>query len=293
MSIQTFEKVEKTIVVKTIRKPSPITPHRPLTRIQSRMVRRSSAVAKSAANKVANGRVQKPKHVAKKNVNKKTPITPISSPSDSTLPSGSPEQVESTKESLGTTIVYERYEKAYVLSGHPADRDPSEVPLIAQNAEGERKTLWAKLDTGASMNVMEENVIRRLGRESEIESLRPMSDIEVRDICGKDVKLDRKIKLSVWAGHNNIAFKDVEFWVPRNNKDVNTDEDGVPDVLLGLPEILRQHMVTIDPEFAKDADPELEVIVKRSEDELTLHKVMPVCLGIKFPPPSKSRGRRG
>src|SRR5262249_19208797 len=61
------------------------------------------------------------------------------------------------------------YESVKILKGHPSLRDPIELPIIAKHADtGERKTLWAKMDTGSDANIIVEKVVERLGLQSKI-----------------------------------------------------------------------------------------------------------------------------
>ncbi|KAE9970925.1 hypothetical protein BLS_004685 [Venturia inaequalis] len=151
--------------------------------------------------------------------------------------------------------------------GHPRHRDPTELPLVIRNSAGERKTLWAKMDTGAGLNVTTEKLIAKLGLTHRIQELSSTSgSVKVGEIGGKEIEIDRKITLSFTAGRKSISCKDVEFWIPRQ-ENIDTDEDGVPDVLLGLPELLRFHMITVDPDFCNEPEEGLEVLAKKGGEE--------------------------
>lgn len=151
--------------------------------------------------------------------------------------------------------------------GHARHRDPTELPLIIKNSTGERKTLWAKMDTGAGLNVTTEKLIAKLGLTHLIQDLSSSSgSVKVGEIGGKEIEIDRKISLSFKAGRKSILCKDVEFWIPRQ-ENIDTDEDGVPDVLLGLPELLRYHMITVDPDFCNEPEEGLEVLARKGGEE--------------------------
>lgn len=171
------------------------------------------------------------------------------------------------------------YESVMILKGHPSRRDPSELPIITEHADsGERKILWAKMDTGADVNVITAKVVGRLGLQSKITS----SNFELQEIGGNDVQINRKVVLSFWAGRKNVYCQDVEFLIPVESKD--TDIDGLPDVVLGLPELRKRHMIMIDPDFCNDPEEGLEVIAKRACEEVQGESPKVILLGKKYPP---------
>jgi hypothetical protein len=170
------------------------------------------------------------------------------------------------------------YESVKILKGHPSLRDPSELPIIAKHAvSGERKILWAKMDTGADVNVIAAKVVERLGLQSKITT----SNLDLREIGGNDVQIDRKVTLSFWAGRKNAYCQDVEFVIPVEAED--TDTDGLPDVLLGFPELRKRHMIMIDPDFCNDPEEGLEVIAKRACEEIEGEAPPSIFLGTKYP----------
>jgi len=171
------------------------------------------------------------------------------------------------------------HEMVKIRKGDAHLRDPTELPIIATASSGERKTLWAKMDTGADLNIITDKLIARLGLTNDIEPVNTGDGYEIREIGGNEIAIDRKITLSFTAGRKNIICKDVEFWIPRQ-EGVDTDNDGVTDVLLGLPELLKHHMVTVDPDFCNEPEEGLEVLSKRAREEAD--KPM-ICLGTKYP----------
>ena len=170
------------------------------------------------------------------------------------------------------------YETIKVRKGHPSLRDPSELPIIVEHGySGQRKVLWAKMDTGADVNVMAAKVVERLGLSSKITK----SHIGLGEIGGNGVDLDQKISISFWAGRKNLFCEEVDFFVPKEQRD--TDADGIPDVLLGLPELRKHHMITVDPDFANEPEEGLEVLAKRAEDEGNGERQPAIFLGKKYP----------
>jgi hypothetical protein len=171
------------------------------------------------------------------------------------------------------------YEAVGILKGDPHVRDLTELPLIAKNSTGEPKILWAKMDTGADINVTTEKLVAKLGFTHLIQPVAPTSDtLEIREIGGKSIVIDRKVTLSFTAGRNNILCKDIDFWIPRQDND--TDEDGIPDVLLGLPALNKFHMIMVDPDFCNEPKEGLEVLAKKAKDEAEKPVIL---LGSKYP----------
>lgn len=159
------------------------------------------------------------------------------------------------------------YEPVGMKKGNPESRNPTEMPLLIQNSCGEKKVLWAKMDTGADMNIIAEKLLAKLGFSHLIQAVSASSAaVEAIDIGGKFIDIDRKINLTFTAGRKNISCKDVEFRIPRQDV-LDTDEDGLPDVLLGLPELLRYHMITVDPDFCNEPEEGVEVLAKKAGEE--------------------------
>ena len=169
------------------------------------------------------------------------------------------------------------YETIKVRKGHPSLRDPSELPIVTKDHLGERKVLWAKMDTGADVNVMAEKAVSRLGLTHLIEPC----ETALREIGGNGVDINRKIVLDFWAGRKNALCERVEFHIPSQTQD--TDHDGVPDVLLGFPELRKHHMIMVDPDFCNEPEDGLEVLAKRARDEVIDGEVKGIYLGVKYP----------
>jgi hypothetical protein len=170
------------------------------------------------------------------------------------------------------------YEPVKVLKGCPKVRDPTELPVITENHGGERKILWCKMDTGADVNIVSFKVIERLGFTNLIEGC----ESSLREIGGNGIHINRKIVLSFWAGRKNHHCKNVVFFIPSEEQD--TDHDGVADVLLGMPELRKHHMVMVDPDFCNDPEDGLEVLAKRACEEVPdAEEVKGIFLGTKYP----------
>jgi hypothetical protein len=170
------------------------------------------------------------------------------------------------------------YETIKVLKGHPSRRDLSELPIIAEHYKTrERKVLWAKMDTGADVNVIAAKTVQRLGLSSKITD----SHIDLGEIGGNKVEIDRKVAISFWAGRKHHFCEKVEFFIPKEVQD--TDTDGLPDVVLGLHELKKRHMIMIDPDFANEPEEGLEVIARRAAEEVEGDLPPAIFLGKKYP----------
>jgi hypothetical protein len=206
-----------------------------------------------------------------------SPATPLTETSTSSRPSKKRKQLhEHEDEHSDSDSDYEYFK---ILKG-PSLRDPTEIPIITTNTAGERKLLWAKMDTGADVNIIAEKIVQRLGKSGDIQASTE-DGFNVKEIGGNKIVVDRKIILSFWAGKKNRECQDVEFWIPSQEND--TDTDGVHDVLLGWKELSRHHMVMIDPEFLNEAEEGLEVLAKRAEEECPERPTKAICLGVKSP----------
>jgi hypothetical protein len=189
-------------------------------------------------------------------------VAPSTPPTDFTSISAS------TKKRKGECLdIDSDYESVMIRKGDPNVRNPTELPLVVTNSTGERKILWAKMDTGADMNVTTEKLIAKLGFTDLVQYVPPTSGaLKVAEIGGKSIDIDRKISFSFTAGRKNTVCQDVEFWIPRQDS-IDTEDDGVPDVLLGLPELIKYHMITVDPDFCNEPEEGLEVLAKKGSDE--------------------------
>jgi hypothetical protein len=187
-------------------------------------------------------------------------IAPSTAPTEYTMHSTSPDQHKHNDLDLDSD-----YELHAIRKGDANTRDPTELPLIIENAFGSRKILWAKMDTGAEANITTEKLVSKLGLTHLMKPISAAASESFAEIGGKTITIDRKISLSFRAGRKNILCKDVEFWVPRQEGD--TDVDGIPDVLLGLDVLLKHHMVMIDTDFINEAEEGLEVLAKKVAEE--------------------------
>jgi hypothetical protein len=224
------------------------------------------------------GGAVKPTEANSSPVSAPSPSTPDTETSEPAYPSKKRKQLHQSEHDNEHTDSDSDYEWIRVPKGDPDVRDPTELPIIMENISGERKLLWAKMDTGADVSIIAEKIVERLGLTSEIK----LSDekIGISEIGGNSIAIDRKITLTFWAGKKNRECLDVDFFIPK--QDLDTDTDGVPDVLLGGSVLAKHHMVMVDPEFKNGPTPGLEVLAKRACEESSGRRTKSVCLGVKY-----------
>lgn len=100
----------------------------------------------------------------------------------------------------------------YLVRGDPQVRDPTELPIIVHDSDNERKVLWAKMDTGADLNIIGMKYIDKLGFSHLIQGTQSSSSaLHIAEIGGKTIDIARKISLSFTAGRKNTVCQDIEF----------------------------------------------------------------------------------
>lgn len=151
----------------------------------------------------------------------------------------------------------------------PEDRDAAELPLVATRYEDKKQvTLWAKLDTGAGANIINRSTVNALLGSSSTYLLRAptLKEMEFALVGDHHFNATQCVDLTFQAGLSKRTFERVRFYVvPDDWEDPNGD--GVPNVVLGWQFLRENHMVMIDVEYHLDADPRLEVISRKAEDE--------------------------
>lgn len=159
-----------------------------------------------------------------------------------------------------------------------SERDPTVLPLTASKSNGEKVTMWAKMDTGANKNLISLCLIHKLGRATDI---RDHDRVCMHEIGGRSFNISQAITLDFEAGylqnrfsseffiigHENIDLPDrptPDIQNPIPNTDSMTEEQDptvLPDILLGEPFLRDSHALMTDIEFQNPADPRYEVLV--------------------------------
>ncbi|KAF2090986.1 hypothetical protein K490DRAFT_62316 [Saccharata proteae CBS 121410] len=159
------------------------------------------------------------------------------------------------------------YAPGWILKGEPSERDPTDIPLVALKLPDSKPvTLWAKLDTGADFNLIARATVEKLGRGF---LLRPVTfgEHKIYEMGGNKWDMTHRILMSFQAGIKNREFENVEFWVPEQTEGLDSDNDKLPDVLLGWPLLREKSMVMVDLDYHNDPNPEYEVLAKRAWEE--------------------------
>ncbi|KAK5682523.1 hypothetical protein LTS10_005651 [Elasticomyces elasticus] len=175
------------------------------------------------------------------------------------------------------------YDIFRVQRREPSDRDKAELPLTATKPDGTRVTMWAKLDTGADANTINQSTLEALlGHDIAHQRMRSMTAAEFNMIGDAHFQATHSVDLDFVAGVSKKLFSKVNFIVIPDNA-ARADLDGVPNVLLGLEFLQRESMLMIDIEYCHDAEEGLPVIADKPENEcegaagiLPIVKVKPV-----------------
>jgi hypothetical protein len=151
----------------------------------------------------------------------------------------------------------------------PTARTTSNLPLVATRLPDKAQvTLWAKLDTGADVNVINRSTIKSLLGDNAKTAIHPLTVAERDFVMLGDTRLHptHYVLLTFHAGRSKTIFEKEKFYLVDDTWG-DSDTDGVPNVVLGWSFLLKNHVVLIDFEYHLDADPALEVIASKAEDE--------------------------
>lgn len=149
----------------------------------------------------------------------------------------------------------------------PSDRDTAELPLTATKSDGTRVTLWAKLDTGADVNTVNQSTLEALlGHDVARKRMRSMTEEQFNMIGDTHMTASHSIDLDFVAGASKKSFSKVNFIVIPDDT-AKSSTDGVPNVLLGLPFLQQESMLMIDIEYCNAAEEGLPVIADKASNE--------------------------
>jgi len=172
----------------------------------------------------------------------------------------------------------------------PSKRNAAQLPIIATRWEDKAEvTLWAKMDTGADANVINRSTVNSLLGDSIKSALRAVTldDTQFALLGHHHFKATHYVHLSFRAGIHKKQFNSVRFYVVPDDWE-NPDSDGVPNVVLGFPFLKEHSMVMIDVDYHLEAEPGLEVLAPKAEDEVPgqlclLPYMLPAAPGVKRP----------
>lgn len=165
---------------------------------------------------------------------------------------------------------HREYDLFRVARYKPEDRNKAALPLIAtRHADGQEVTMWAKMDTGADLNLMNRSTLEALlGDDTDrlVQSNTFGEAKEFETMGHGSFETMKHVKLDFTAGSSKRSFRNVRFEiVPDEWEDSNGD--GVPNVILSYQFLRENSMMMMDFEYHCDADPALPVIAQRAEDE--------------------------
>lgn len=206
-------------------------------------------------------------------------LTPVTGSRSSTPHPGASEQdlpvyEDGHSEFEWVRIPKERdYDLFKVARQQPHERDSADLPLVVRReVDGEEVevTMWAKMDTGADCNVINRSTVAAIFGKKIDKHLRTLTIADQGDftlVGNNKFRATHSTTLSFRAGISNKHFDSVRFIViPDDWADPNGD--GVPNVILGYPFLRDNSMMMIDLDYHQDADPALEVVAERADEEM-------------------------
>lgn len=151
----------------------------------------------------------------------------------------------------------------------PEERNTAELPLTVTKADGSKATMWAKMDTGADINIIHQSTLEALfgGLEQAKQQMREMTAEEIKLIGGRVWDVTHSVNIDFIAGVHNKHFDQVNFFVREGSNAETDDHDGVPNVILGFPFLRHNAMLMIDVEYCHEPEMGLEVLAHRAEEE--------------------------
>jgi hypothetical protein len=130
----------------------------------------------------------------------------------------------------------------------PTLHTTSNLPLVAtRHPDKAQVTLWAKLDTGADVNVINRSTIKSLLGDHAKTAIHPLTIAERDFVMLGDAHLKptHYVLLTFQAGRSKKTFEKEKFYVVDDTWG-DPDTDGVPNVVLGWTFLLKNHVVVID-----------------------------------------------
>jgi hypothetical protein len=140
------------------------------------------------------------------------------------------------------------FEIITVAHSEPGKRTTSNLPLIVtRHLDNAQVTMWAKLDTGADVNVINRSTIKKLFGDKEKTVIHPLTrdDKDFVMLGHASLHPTHYVLLNFQAGRSKNKFEKEKFFVVDDDWG-NPDDDGVPNVVLGWSFLLKNHVVMID-----------------------------------------------
>jgi hypothetical protein len=162
------------------------------------------------------------------------------------------------------------YDLFRVARQKPEKRNQAALPLTAtRHDDGKDVIMWAKMDTGADANLINRSTLHELLGSSFESALQPNTMSQPKDfesMGNMHFETTHHVKLNFRAGVSQREFSHVRFDVVHDDW-ADPNGDGIPNVLLGVKFVTDHSMMMMDVEYYHDADPDLEVIAQKAEDE--------------------------
>jgi hypothetical protein len=171
---------------------------------------------------------------------------------------------------------------------YPVPRDMNlvstwEIPLTAVDHESQKVTLWATLDTGSSINLIELSTLKKLFGPDHNRHLKPATTDHYNLIAHAKWDVKHSVNLAFTAGVPMREFTHIKFSVVDQEAE-DADSDGVPNVLLGHQFLTEHNMIHKNIQFCHNAEEGQKVLAPRAQDEvLGLAGPLPIVVAPKRP----------
>jgi len=185
------------------------------------------------------------------------------------------------------------YEYYQVRKSDPSERDPLWFPVITRYPKKNSwANLWVKMDTGADINLVSMGTIVDLGQVDQIKPWSPVDGKDIEEIGGNKFAICGSVTLSFVAGFQKRPFT-AEFLIPTDREGIDTNTDGLPNVLVGWRFLLQNHLLMVDFDYHNDEDEQYETLALHAWDERE-KAVLKACPLIRPNAPGASgHGTRG
>jgi hypothetical protein len=133
-----------------------------------------------------------------------------------------------------------------VAHNDPNERTTSNLPLVAtRHPDKAQVTLWAKVDTGADVNVINRSTIKSLLGDKARTAIHPLTVAERDFVMLGDTRLHptHYVLLTFQAGRSKTTFEKEKFYVVDDTWG-DSNADGVPNVVLGWTFLMKNSLST-------------------------------------------------
>ncbi|TKA34278.1 hypothetical protein B0A50_00258 [Salinomyces thailandicus] len=158
------------------------------------------------------------------------------------------------------------YDLFKVPRADPIERNAANVALTSLRYNGERVALYAKMDTGSDINLINRSTLEQLYGPTTRTRLRRMPREDFALLGENFFSATHSVDLTFTAGRANKEFNDMNFVVVQDDPELSA-QDGLPNVVLGWPTLKEHSMVMIDFDLHAPVDAKLPLLAAEAEEE--------------------------